>query len=900
MQYLNFNISPVKRFYTFILKRLIGKFLSKSLDVSQLDIQITQGIVQLQDLSLDCHVLNELIDGLPFKILSAEVDKIRIDIPITDLWNKSCKLSIDGLLIKVTPLIDIYKDEFLFNNNNRNNNNHHHRSWLYELATSLSIEDNNNNNNNDDTKQNIELYRGLHKVLSNKQFYHYGVQTKEDLKYIQSPHGINHDNDDNDDDTDSDNEENIDSDNDNNNNNDDNDNDINQESQFLGMQFISDLVERILHNLKIDINNTTFIITHPSPFDNNCDTVLKLQLRQLNVSNIPINDNDDDDDSNDDDEYDDDDDDDDDEEEEDEEEEENHENRKAKLRKRIKFGGLVVELFHTTLTESVMSFNCDLMNETNVIIHGESEEIGQSSYIDIEAPLENNLNENDKYKQSTKKIEISGFIRTLRAVFNPLQLTLFLDLCNTISLSSELVAKIVQNQQQQQQQQNDNNNNNNNNKPILDFQLKIHRAILILLENNNDTIPSDWYLSNDDKLHQKQQKHSKKRKEINDDEYYLKLIASYPWIPELLSSQIAMELLNIDIHFQQIPCQAVCAINIGCVEMVEFLPINSFSNKFIKSLKEKPKPRQMIKRQILSINENDENSLEDWKPQITISIRNIYRQRNDINIEIQPAKIDLDFKLFSRLNQISKSFAFIADIDYSLPKSFDQQLFNQQQEEEQKYNNNNNDIIKTINIKTSSICVRFSVNNEYDIPRKENILFEFDELIAKNQSNLSERKDCDIWNLDCKNLNVLLAYNNTKHLILKSCSTFLNENNSLKIYINNNNNNNNNNNDNVENIVDDEDIMISHLEQAHFRWWEKSNNTKSKEIKFPRGDKKATSQQFEFKAKSLSPTHVDIILPKAMVACSKSVKLSQTNISIDHRCNIIITICAYIYSNMIY
>ena len=350
--------SPIKRFYTFILKRLIGKFLSKSLDISQLDILITKGIVELQDLSLDCHVLYDLIQGLPFKILSADIDKIRIDIPITDLWNSSCCLSIDGLLIKVTPLIDIHKEQFSFNDFNNNN-----RSWLYELATSLSID--NNTNDPNQLKENVQLYRGLHKILSNKQFYHYNVQTKEDLKYIQSPHGQNVDDDDdhneNDHDTDDENED-------------------EPQSQFSGMQFISDLVERILYNLKIDISNTSFIITHPSPFDKNCDTVLKLQLRELTVSNIPINNNYNTD------SYDDDDDDDDSSQEQDEEEneDEDDEHNKSKLTKRIKFGGLMVQLFHTTLTESVMSFQSDSINETNVIIHGEPEEIGQSSYIDIE------------------------------------------------------------------------------------------------------------------------------------------------------------------------------------------------------------------------------------------------------------------------------------------------------------------------------------------------------------------------------------------------------------------------------------------------------------------------------------------------------------------------------------
>ena len=49
------------------------------------------------------------------------------------------------------------------------------------------------------------------------------------------------------------------------------------------------------------------------------------------------------------------------------------------------------------------------------------------------------------------------------------------------------------------------------------------------------------------------------------------------------------------------------------------------------------------------------------------------------------------------------------------------------------------------------------MNNEYDMPRKENILFELDQLIAKNQTSLSIKqkiKESDIWDLDCKNVNV--------------------------------------------------------------------------------------------------------------------------------------------------
>lgn len=48
------NLNPLNSFYTFVLKRVIGKFLARDLD--QIDVQITQGIIELQDL-LSANVL---------------------------------------------------------------------------------------------------------------------------------------------------------------------------------------------------------------------------------------------------------------------------------------------------------------------------------------------------------------------------------------------------------------------------------------------------------------------------------------------------------------------------------------------------------------------------------------------------------------------------------------------------------------------------------------------------------------------------------------------------------------------------------------------------------------------------------------------------------------------------
>ncbi len=60
----------------------------------------------------------------------------------------------------------------------------------------------------------------------------------------------------------------------------------------------------------------------------------------------------------------------------------------------------------------------------------------------------------------------------VRAILNPLQLALFIDMFNSLSKSSEFIAKTIRN---------NNNNNKNENKTILDFQLKIHKTILAFI-----------------------------------------------------------------------------------------------------------------------------------------------------------------------------------------------------------------------------------------------------------------------------------------------------------------------------------------------------------------------------------------------------------------------------------
>lgn len=55
MNFLTFT-SPLKRFYKFLLKRVLGSFLQYELDLNQLDVQLAKGEVILRDLELNVQV----------------------------------------------------------------------------------------------------------------------------------------------------------------------------------------------------------------------------------------------------------------------------------------------------------------------------------------------------------------------------------------------------------------------------------------------------------------------------------------------------------------------------------------------------------------------------------------------------------------------------------------------------------------------------------------------------------------------------------------------------------------------------------------------------------------------------------------------------------------------------
>ncbi|TPX34144.1 hypothetical protein SmJEL517_g03112 [Synchytrium microbalum] len=96
-------MSLLARAVHFLLKRAIGQFLLKEIDLSDLDVQIGNGHVALRNLELNVDVLNELASNLPFVITEGRVSLISATVPWNNLWSGHCSVELDGLHVVVKP-----------------------------------------------------------------------------------------------------------------------------------------------------------------------------------------------------------------------------------------------------------------------------------------------------------------------------------------------------------------------------------------------------------------------------------------------------------------------------------------------------------------------------------------------------------------------------------------------------------------------------------------------------------------------------------------------------------------------------------------------------------------------------------------------------------------------------
>ena len=76
----------LKRLYKFILKRILGPFLADELDLDQLDVELSKGLLHLGDLELNVAPLNDVLAAAkaPFRAESGYIHRVKVTINSDD------------------------------------------------------------------------------------------------------------------------------------------------------------------------------------------------------------------------------------------------------------------------------------------------------------------------------------------------------------------------------------------------------------------------------------------------------------------------------------------------------------------------------------------------------------------------------------------------------------------------------------------------------------------------------------------------------------------------------------------------------------------------------------------------------------------------------------------------
>lgn len=87
-----------KRLLKFILKKAVGRFI-RDVDLSQLDVQLYQGTIELNHLQLNIDGLNRHLQdtSMPLTLIGGYIEKITIQIPWNDLLNQKMDIVIHGI-----------------------------------------------------------------------------------------------------------------------------------------------------------------------------------------------------------------------------------------------------------------------------------------------------------------------------------------------------------------------------------------------------------------------------------------------------------------------------------------------------------------------------------------------------------------------------------------------------------------------------------------------------------------------------------------------------------------------------------------------------------------------------------------------------------------------------------
>ena len=94
---------PAKRFYKFVLRRILGDFLAHDLDVDQLDVQLAAGVLELKNVQLNVALVNNHLAHLPLKLQNGFLASVKASIPWRHLLKEPCRLHLCGVHLQFVP-----------------------------------------------------------------------------------------------------------------------------------------------------------------------------------------------------------------------------------------------------------------------------------------------------------------------------------------------------------------------------------------------------------------------------------------------------------------------------------------------------------------------------------------------------------------------------------------------------------------------------------------------------------------------------------------------------------------------------------------------------------------------------------------------------------------------------
>ncbi|KNA21721.1 hypothetical protein SOVF_040860 [Spinacia oleracea] len=94
----------IKRLCKFLLKKKLGKFIHGDIDLDQLDVQLSAGLLQLTDLALNVDYLNQKLGEVSiFRVKEGSIRSLLVKMP----WNgKGCEVEVDELELVLFPCYD--------------------------------------------------------------------------------------------------------------------------------------------------------------------------------------------------------------------------------------------------------------------------------------------------------------------------------------------------------------------------------------------------------------------------------------------------------------------------------------------------------------------------------------------------------------------------------------------------------------------------------------------------------------------------------------------------------------------------------------------------------------------------------------------------------------------------